>query len=60
MREKERQTDRHTWTETETGRLTDRDRDSWLVVSSLWHINLCELCNAKSIFMHIVLFLKQV
>ena len=28
----------------------------WLVVWVLWHINLCRLFNAKSIFMKIVLF----
>ena len=28
----------------------------WLVVGVLWHINLCKLFNAKSIFMQIVLF----
>ena len=28
----------------------------WLVVWVLWHINLCRLFNAKSIFMQIVLF----
>ena len=28
----------------------------WLVVWALWHINLCRLFNAKSIFMKIVLF----
>ena len=29
---------------------------SWLVVWVLWHINLCRLFNAKSIFIKIVLF----
>ena len=28
----------------------------WLVGCLLWHINLCRLFNAKSIFMKIVLF----
>ena len=28
----------------------------WLVVWVLWHINLCRLFNAKSIFINIVLF----
>ena len=30
----------------------------WLVGWVLWHINLCRLFNAKSIFMQIVLFQK--
>ena len=30
--------------------------DGWLVVRVLWHINLCGLFNAKSIFMKTVLF----
>ena len=29
---------------------------SWLVFLVLWHIDLCRLSNAKSIFMRIVLF----
>ena len=28
----------------------------WLVGYFLWHINLCRLLNAKSIFMQLVLF----
>ena len=28
----------------------------WLVVWVLWHINFCQLLNAKSIFIQIVLF----
>ena len=32
----------------------------WLAVWVLWHINLCRLFNAKSIFMVIVLFEKKI
>ena len=34
----------------------DQGEVDWLVVWVLWHINLCRLFNAKSIFMKIVLF----
>ena len=38
----------------------ERERENiigcWLVVWVLWHINLCRIFNAKSVFMKIVLF----
>ena len=30
---------------------SERGKDSWLVCLVLWHINLCRLFNAKSVFM---------